>query len=109
MSTHTVKGVDSSAKRDFLIVGCLPAGATDYAAATGIDVSVADFWPDQHMIGVVLDAGSGNIAFQLVNGGVMTVPFTVDAGDCRIDMRGVCIQKILTSGTTFSGHIWPLF
>lgn len=109
MSTHTVKGVGSADKRDFLMVGTLLEADTNYSAATGIDVSGADFFPDQHMVAVVLGAGSGNIAFELVNGGVMTLPFTVAAGESVIHMRGVLIQKILTTGTTFDGAIWPLF
>jgi hypothetical protein len=109
MSTHTVIGVGSAEKRDSLIVGCLPAGATNYAAATGINVSAADFWPDQHMVALILDAGSGNIAIEMPNGGTMTIPFTVSAGDSKEVLRGVCAQKILTAGTTYSGHIWPLF
>ena len=109
MATHTIKGVGSANNRDKLFVGCLPAVATNYTAAGGIDLSAADFWPDQYMTGLVLDAGSGNIALEMPNGGSMTLPFSVAAGTCEVVLRGVMIHKLLTSGTTYSGNVWPLF
>ena len=111
MSTHTINGVAYADKRDFLIVGGLQSGDTGYAAATGISLATADFCPDQHMVGLILDAGAGNIAFEMVNGSPMTIPFTVPTGYSEVVLKGLCMQKLLkaASGTTFNGHIWPLF
>jgi hypothetical protein len=90
-------------------VDCPHAGDTGYAAATGISVASVDYAPTETMMGVLLTGGSGNVAFELEGGGVMTLPFTVDTGDVKEVLRGIRISKILKTGTTFSGYIYPLF
>lgn len=109
--SHTVKGVGDAKDRDRLLIGCLESGATDYSTTTGIDISTNDFWPDQHFNAIRLTEGSGNIAIEMPNSGVMVLPFTVGAGVNEEHMRGYSMQKILKSalGTTFNGHIFPIF
>jgi len=91
-------------------VDCLHAGDTDYTATTGIDVSVNDFEPSEVFVGLILSEGTGNIAFEMEMGGVMTIPFAVSADEASArKMDGYRMAKILTSGTTFTGNIWPVW
>jgi hypothetical protein len=97
--------------RGKLIVGCPLVESGVYSATTGIDVSANDYGIDDMMHGIRLDAGAGNIAFEFENGGTMTLAFAVDSGKNEEFLRGYRIKKILkaASGTTYSGHIFPLF
>jgi hypothetical protein len=100
---------DRLEKRGSLIVGC-PSPETDvYAAATGISLAAVDYAPNVLIHGIRLTAGAGNIALMLENGGTMTLPFTVDSGKNEEFLRGYRIKKILKTGTTFNGYIYPLF
>jgi hypothetical protein len=105
----TIKGVGQATHRGELIVGCPRDGDTNYSVTTGVDHSTTDYFPNQPMVGLILTAGSGNIALELVNKGKMTLPFTVSSGTNELVLRGVLIQQIFTSGTTFNGYIFPLF
>jgi hypothetical protein len=103
--------VESLQHRNKLIVGCPKVGDTNYARATGINVSAADYTPANgvKMNALLLTAGSGNIALTLENGGKMTLPFTVDSGKCSIELLGCRIKTVEKTGTTFNGYIFPLF
>lgn len=106
-----ISPVETLKYRNELFVGCPVSGTTNYSVTTGINVSAADFNEEfgSCMNGLLLTAGSGNIALTLPNGGEMTIPFTVDAGKSSIELRGCKIKTVKSSGTTFSGYIFPLY
>lgn len=110
----TVKSVASNDLRNKLLIGTLPdgqlnsAGANIYSKTTGVDVSATDFFPDQEINQLILTEGAGNIALVFASGEAV-LPFSVASGECKEVLRGMRIQQILSSGTTFSGHIFPIF
>lgn len=90
-------------------VDCPHDGDTDYAVATGWG-KAADYTPAAGAVrGLLCDAGSGNIALTMQNGGEMTIPLTVGSGTFTEILRGAFIKTIKKTGTTFDGHIWPMF
>lgn len=103
-----IKGVSNLDYKNFLIVGCPRSGSDSYSTTTGIDVSAVDYAPDIPMLGLHLTGGAGNIAIEMVNKGRMVLPFSVITGDSREVLRGHKIQKVLSSGTTFTGDIFPV-
>ncbi len=91
-------------------------GDTDYADATGIDISSnADYTPKPAIHAILLtdNAGAeatGNLDVTLLGGGRMIIPCIVAAGDHLIVLRGVCIATIHGDTTsTFDGVIYPLW
>jgi len=88
-------------------VDCLHTVDDNYTAAGGIDVSAVDFEPTYVMSGLYLGEGAGNIAIEMEGGGQQILPFTVATGYGSRELDGYRIKKILTSGTTFTGKIWP--
>lgn len=108
---QNVTGISNIDYKNFLIVGCPKVGDTNYAAATGADVSSVEFRTLPPMIGLHMTEGSGNIAVEMLNGGKMILPITVAAGDSREVLRGHKINAILSTaeGTTFDGYIFPVF
>ncbi len=88
-------------------VDCLHAGDTNYTAAGGIDVSVVNFEPAYIMAGLYLGEGFGDIAIEMEGGGLQTLPFTVAPGYGSRELDGYRLKKILKTGTTFTGKIWP--
>lgn len=100
--------------RDKFLVGCPLATDDNYTQAGGVDVSAVDFAPSCRINSLIVtdnagSASSGNIALQMENGGVMTIPVAVAAGDSKEICRGYRIEKILTTGTTFNGLIFPIY
>jgi len=62
------------------------------------------------MSAIRLGEGSGNLAVEYEGGGKATLPFFVseEQGNIR-EFVGERIRSIFTSGTTFTGKIWPLW
>lgn len=89
---------------------------SQYAAATGIDVSAADYAPAVPMRGLLCGdvqatgaAAVGDIAVELVGGGQMIIPVSVGADDHKVILRGAVIAAVLNSGTAYTGTIFPLW
>lgn len=114
MANVVVKKVSLFDERKNLVVGTLSdgqlntSGVAIYSKTTGIDLGAYDFYPDQNMVGLILTAGTGVIPLVLKTG-EMTITHTVATGTVEVFMKGVIITKILTTGYTYSGYIFPLF
>ena len=99
------------------IVDCVHDSDSDYSKTGGIDISTNVFEPkdsnDKNIImnGLLIEAGSGDIAFEMEGGGEITTGFTTVAGDSKQILTGCRIKKIQNTagGTTYSGNIFPLF
>ena len=106
-----ITGIARHDFKNFLIVGCPLAGTANYSTTSGINVSTEDFEPAPPILSLRVCAGSGNIAIEMLNGGVMVFPLTVDEGTSIEICRGHKISKVLkqADGTTFNGAIFPLF
>lgn len=99
-----------------MVVDCPHDADADYAAATGVALTVA-YQPThsvtgekQVMHGLLCTAGSGNIDITLEGGGQMIFALTVGSGTSVEILRNFRITKIGASGTTtFNGYIFPLF
>lgn len=90
--------------------GCGINGVGGYSETTGVDLSTTDYeHPTLFMTGIICDGGDGNIKIEMANGGTMVLPVTVDSGYFQEVLRGYAINKIIRTGTTFSGHIFPIF
>ena len=98
-----------SINKTVLYIDCAHTGTTRYTDTTGVDVSASDYYPTETMRGLLLTGGSGRIKIEMVGGGQMVIPFTVDDGYSLEVLRGFQIKKILTSKTTFTGRIFPLW
>ena len=94
-----------------------------YANATGMDISSADYAPvapdgsavPMHALLCCDTSGggdaAGDIAVELGGGGIMIIPVTTPAGYHQPILRGCVIAKVLksASGTTYTGLIFPLW
>lgn len=97
-------------RSDKFYQGCGVNGENDYSESTGVDLSTTDYeHPTLYMTGIICDGGAGNIKIEMANGGTMILPVTVDAGYFQEVLRGYSITKIVRTGTTFTGHIFPIF
>lgn len=95
---------------DKYYTGCGIHGVGGYSETTGISLASTDYeHPSLYMTGIICDGGSGNIKIEMANGGTMVIPVTVDTGYFLEVLRGYAINKIVRTGTTFSGHIFPIF
>jgi hypothetical protein len=109
-----VPKIDGVDQREILVVATLPDGQlnTDgeiiYSKTTGLVLSSKDFFPTHEMVGFILSAGTGNIPIKL-HAGEIVLTYTVDVGYIEVELKGFLIQQILSSGYTYSGHIFPLF
>ncbi len=89
---------------------------SQYAAATGMDVSSLDYAPPAPMRALICGdvqasgaAAVGDIAIELVGEGQMIIPVSV-AADAHLEiLRGYLIAKVLTTGTTYTGTIFPIW
>jgi hypothetical protein len=105
-----MKSLIDIVRSDKYYTGCGVHGVDSYSETTGIDLSTTDYeHPKYYMTGILCDAGSGNIKLQMTNGGTMILPVTVDTGYFQEVLRGYAINKIIRTGTTFTGHIFPIF
>lgn len=110
ISSGAATSIDGrSINKTVLYVDCAHTGSTRYTDTGGVNVSSLDYYPTETMRGLILTGGSGNIVLVMAGGGQMVIPFTVDAGYSMEVLRGFQIKKILTSGTTFTGRIFPLW
>jgi hypothetical protein len=97
-------------RSDKFYAGCGIHGVNDYSKETGISLATTDYEdPKLLMTGIICDGGSGNIKIEMANGGTMILPVTVDTGYFQEVLRGYAIKKIYRTGTTFTGHIFPIF
>lgn len=97
-------------RSDKFYQGCAKVEADVYSETTGISLATTDYeHPTLYITGLICAEGSGNIKIEMANGGTMVLPVTVDTGYFLEVLRGYSITKIFKTGTTFSGHIFPIF
>ena len=105
-----MKSLIDITRSDKFYQGCGKDGVDNYSETTGISLASTDYeHPTLFMTGIICGAGSGNIKIEMANGGTMVLPVTVDSGYFQEVLRGYAINKIIRTGTTFSGHIFPIF
>ena len=118
MSSEQVYARGRHSNVSTLFVDCGHDADSDYAKATGIDISSnADYTPSKPMHGLVLTcvvaggaAAAGNIDVTLLGGGRMVLPYSVLSGESEVFLRGCVIATVHGDTTsTFTGGVFPLW
>jgi len=99
--------------KDRMLVGSQIDGTTQYAKATGLDLSSnTDYTPPngETMNALIITAGAGDIDVTFENGGRAVIGFTTAANDAKEIFRSYRIVTIHgDTTTTYSGNIYPIF
>jgi hypothetical protein len=70
-----------------------------YSQVSGVDLSSTDWTPPYDCATGLLISGTGNLKIDMYQGGTVTIPITVAAGDF-FELEGYAISRVYKTGTT---------